>query len=240
MKKIGILLISVMLLGLFGCSGNKNMESSANVSERSVVAESPAKIKKDIGELLENTFMELWKSDIIYIDVEMTVENNEDSNQKDVYKYILASDKNKKTAMINMDQPDNKKLHCIIENDKIYYINDSEKNYKISDYKNTIDEFIKAYTKDMNLGVSESIQLSEDGTTDFKGEKDIAFEKYAIVSTEKNASSITITYYFKDEKPYAEVMQSDKGKTTFIFKSADAKISDNSIFKVPSDYSKKE
>ena len=237
MKKIFIFFMAALVLGMSGCSGSS--ESLVDVSEYSIVAESPEKIKKDMGELFEQTFVELWKSDVIYIDVEMTVENNENSGQKDVYKYVLASDKNKKKAMINMQQPDNKKLHCIIENDKIYDINDSEKTYKVSEYKNTMDDFIRAYTKDMNLGVSESIKLSEDGMTNFNGQEDMTFEKYHISSSEKNASSITITYYFKDDKPYAEVMQSDKGKTTFIFNSVSDSIADGSVFKVPSDYSER-
>ena len=238
MKKFCILFIMVMLLGASGCSQSNDTVSSS-ISENSIVAQSPSKIKKDIGNLFEQTFIELWKSDIIYIDVEMTVENNENSEQKDIYKYTLASNKKQKNAMINMEQPDGKKLHFIINNDKIYDINDSEKTYKTSTYSNTIDEFVKTYTKDMNLGVSESIKFSEDGMTDFNGLGNITFEKYKLSSEEKNSSSITITYYFKDDKPYAEIMQSDKGKTTFMFNSVSDKITDNSIFKIPSGYSER-
>lgn len=238
MKKVCMLFILVMLLGLSACGGN-NTQNSGSVSEYSIVAESPEKIKRDTGELFEKTFVELWKSDVIYIDVEMTVENNENSEKKDVYQYTLAGDKNKKTAMINMNQPDDKKLHCIIENDKIYYINDSEKTYKISEYKNTIDEFIKTYTKDMNLGASESMKFYEDGMTDFNGLGNITFEKYNVLSSDKSVSSINITYYFKDDIPYAEIMQSDKGKTTFMFNAVSDKIADSSIFKIPSEYSEK-
>ena len=75
--------------------------------------------------------------------------------------------------------------------------------------------------------------------TNFNGQEDMTFEKYHISSSEKNASSITITYYFNDDKPYAEVMQSDKGKTTFIFNSVSDSIADGSVFKVPSDYSER-
>ena len=147
LKKI-ILLCGIILM-LAGCSSGKE-GSSKEISEY-MPAEIPQEVsvQRDTGELLESTFMELWKSDTVYIDTEMTVEGN--SDEKSMYKYIIAGDKKNGLAVLEMEQPDGKKVHYIINSKKIYDIDDAEKNYSTEDYEKTVGEFIDICTKDMNL-----------------------------------------------------------------------------------------
>ena len=104
------------------------------------------------------------------------------------------------------------------------------------EYKKSIDSFIRAYTLDMNMGMSESLKIADSGTADFDKQKELDFEKYNVVVSGDSNEKITVTYYFKDGKPYAEVMQSDRGKTTFIFKTVSDTIKDQKIFEVSKDY----
>ena len=232
LKKI-ILLCGIILM-LAGCSSGKE-ESSKEISEY-MPAEVPQEVsvQRDTGELLESTFMELWKSDTVYIDTEMTVEGN--SDEKSMYKYIIAGDKKNGLAVLEMEQPDGKKVHYIINSKKIYDIDDAEKNYSTEDYGKTVGEFIDIYTKDMNLGISESLKLSDSGTSKFEG-KEMEFEKYDVRVSGDSSEKITVTYYFKDEKPYSEVMQSERGKTVFLFKTVSDSIKDKDIFKISDEYS---
>ena len=89
MKKI-ILLLSIILM-LSGCASGKE-ESSRETSEY-MPAEIPQEVsvQRDTGELLESTFIKLWKSDTVYIEAEMTVEGK--SDEKSIYKYVIAGDK---------------------------------------------------------------------------------------------------------------------------------------------------
>ena len=236
MKKI-ILFLSIIIM-LSGCSTGGNSESAVN-SEQSSEIQSEVSVQKDTGELLESTFMELWKSDTVDIEVSMTVEGKEKSNEKQVYQYRIAGSKKNNNAMLEMKEPDGKTVHYIINDDKIYDIDDSEKTYTVSEYKKTVDSFIKAYTTDMNMGMSESLKIADSGTADFDKQKDIEFEKYNVKMSDGTGENITVTYYFKDGKPYAEVMQSDRGKTTFTFKKISDTIKDENIFKVSKGYSEK-
>ena len=220
---------------LSGCSTGGTAESSVN-SEEVPETESEVSVQKDTGELLESTFMKLWKSDTVDIEVTMTVEGKEKTDEKQVYKYRIAGDKKNKNAMLEMEEPDGNKVHYIINENKIYDINDSEKTYNVLEYKKSIDSFIRAYTLDMNMGMSESLKIADSGTADFDKQKELDFEKYNVVVSGDSNEKITVTYYFKDGKPYAEVMQSDRGKTTFIFKTVSDTIKDQKIFEVSKDY----
>ncbi len=232
MKKI-ILLLSIILM-LSGCASGKE-ESSRETSEY-MPAEIPQEVsvQRDTGELLESTFIKLWKSDTVYIEAEMTVEGK--SDEKSIYKYVIAGDKKNKSAMLEMEQPDGKKVHYIINGGKIYDINDSEKSYSAEEYKKTVGEFIDIYTKDMNLGISDSLKLSDSGTGKFEG-KEMEFEKYNVKLSGDSDEKISVTYYFKDGKPFSEVMQSDRGKTVFIFKTVSDSIKNKDIFKISDKYS---
>ena len=233
MKKI-ILFLSIILM-LSGCSTGGTAESSVN-SEEVSETESEVSVQKDTGELLESTFMKLWKSDTVDIEVTMTVESKENSDEKQVYTYRIAGDKKNKTAMLEMKESNGNKEHYIVNDSKIYDINDSEKTYNVLEYKKSIDSFIRAYTLDMNMGMSESLKIADSGTADFDKQKELDFEKYNVVVSDGSSEKITVTYYFKDGKPYAEVMQSDRGKTTFIFKTVSDTIKDQKIFEVSKDY----
>ena len=233
MKKI-ILFLSIILM-LSGCSTGGTAESSVN-SEEVPETESEVSVQKDTGELLESTFMKLWKSDTVDIDVTMTVEGKEKTDEKQVYKYRIAGDKKNKTAMLEMKESNGNKEHYIVNDSKIYDINDSEKTYNVLEYKKSIDSFIRAYTLDMNMGMSESLKIADSGTADFDKQKELDFEKYNVVVSGDSNEKITVTYYFKDGKPYAEVMQSDRGKTTFIFKTVSDTLKDKKIFEVSKDY----
>ena len=221
---------------LSGCSTGGTAESSVN-SEEVPETESEVSVQKDTGELLESTFVKLWKSDTVDIDVTMTVEGKEKTDEKQVYKYRIAGDKKNKTAMLEMKESNGNKEHYIVNDSKIYDINDSEKTYNVLEYKKSIDSFIRAYTLDMNMGMSESLKIADSGTADFDKQKELDFEKYNVVVSDGSSEKITVTYYFKDGKPYAEVMQSDRGKTTFIFKTVSDTIKDQKIFEVSKDYS---
>ncbi len=233
MKKI-MLILSIMLM-LSGCSTGGTAESSVN-SEGVSEIPSEISVQKDTGEFLENTFMKLWKSDTVDIEVTMTVESKENSDEKQIYQYRIAGDKKNKNAMLEMEEPDGNKVHYIINDSKIYDINDSEKTYSVSEYKKTVDSFIKAYTTDM-MGMSESLKIADSGTADFDKQKELDFEKYNVVVSGDSNEKITVTYYFKDGKPYAEVMQSARGKTTFLFKTVSDTLKDRKIFEVSKDYS---
>lgn len=236
MKKATLLLSIILMLS--GCTSGSNTESSVDTSKTPAEIPQQISVQKDIGELLESTFMELWKSDTVDIEVSMTVEGKEKSSGKQVYQYRVAGSKKNKSAMLEMEEPDGKKVHYIINADKIYNIDDSEKTYTVSEYKKTVDSFIKAYTTDMNLGMSESLKIADSGTADFDG-KELDFEKYNVKMSDGAGENITVTYYFKDNKPYAEVMQSDRGKTTFTFKKVSDTIKDENILKVSKDHSEK-
>lgn len=233
MKKI-MLILSIILM-LSGCSTGGTAESSVNSEGESEIP-SEISVQKDTGEFLENTFMKLWKSDTVDISVTMTVEGKEKSDEKQIYTYRIAGDKKNKNVMLEMEEPDGNKVHYIINDSKIYDINDSEKTYSVSEYKKTVDSFIKAYTTDM-MGMSESLKIADSGTADFDKQKELDFEKYNVVVSGNSSEKITVTYYFKDGKPYAEVMQSDRGKTTFLFKTVSDTLKDRKIFEVSKDYS---
>ena len=130
---------------LSGCTSGSNTESSVDTSKTPAEIPQQISVQKDIGELLESTFMELWKSDTVDIEVSMTVEGKEKSSGKQVYQYRVAGSKKNKSAMLEMEEPDGKKVHYIINADKIYNIDDSEKTYTVSEYKKTVDSFIKAF-----------------------------------------------------------------------------------------------
>ena len=63
------------------------------------------------------------------------------------------------------------------------------------------------------------------------------FEKYDVRVSGSSGEKITVTYYFKDEKPYSEVMQSERGKTVFLFRTVSDSIKDKDIFGISDDYS---
>ena len=89
---------------LSGCSTGGTAESSVN-SEEVPETESEVSVQKDTGELLESTFIKLWKSDTVDIEVTMTVEGKEKTDEKQVYKYRIAGDKKNKNAMLEMEEP---------------------------------------------------------------------------------------------------------------------------------------
>ncbi len=220
-----------MLVLLAGCSGNPQEKVSVPSESIQQSSEEP---QRDMDAIVRKAFSDLWKSDVIYIDAEMTVEETEVSESKSVYRYIIAADGKKKSAALEIEQQDTEKVHCIIRDNVLYRINDEGKSYTTEEYKGKIEDFVKAYTKDMNLSET-SMSREDTGLTPFNGQKEIEFVKYRI-AVESGSDKITVTYYLKDEKPYAEVMQSERGKTTILFRSLTNKIADKTIFEVPEDY----
>lgn len=232
-----ILILSIILI-MSGCSSEKNGESSVNSDYTPAEIPQEISVQKDTGEILEKTFVELWKSETVYIEADMTVEGMEKTGEKQVYKYRTAVDGKNKNAMLYMEEPDGKKVHYIINDGKIYDIDNSEKKYSVSEYENTVDSFLKAYTIDMNMGMTEPLKIADTGITEFDGQE-LEFEKYNVKVADGSDENITVTYYFKDGKPYAEVMQSDRGKTSFLFREVSDSIKDSNIFKVSKDYSER-
>ena len=92
-------------------------------------------------------------------------------------------------------------------------------------------------------GKNEQVQDNSDDQSEsliqcveFEG-KEMEFEKYDVRVSGDSSEKITVTYYFKDEKPYSEVMQSERGKTVFLFKTVSDSIKDKDIFKISDEYS---
>ncbi len=218
----GIYLLAVMVL-LSGCTGQAPKQAESSLPVQSSVQE-----EKDIGKMVKETFENLWRSHTIFIDAEMTVEENEGT--KTVYHYVTAADKQKKLAMLKMEPSDGTKVHYILRDGTLHEI-DEQGNDNPSEYSGTVENFIRAYTSDLNLGVNDAMTLTETGTADWNGKTALEFAKYRVSSSEK----ISITYYFDNDKPYAQVMQSERGKTTFLFREITDTVKDTSIFAVKED-----
>ena len=134
---------------------------------------------------------------------------------------------------------------------KCYKLNDSKKEYETAVFENDARYFGEIYTTQIYLGTINNIVLESSGNKDITdndtSEKiPVAYEQYRITSADEMASSsnvensnsgdIKITYYFRNGQPYSEILNSDRGQTVIRFRKVSDKISDNTIFDIPKDY----
>ena len=161
-----------------------------------------------------------------------------------VYNYKIAVDQDKELAMVDIKMPDETYGHLIIKDKKCCKLNDDTKSYMSQDFTENVKAFGEIYTTQLYLGMMNNIKLDSHGKADFESaynekEKDLDYEKYILTPDSDSSDAVSkayITYYFKDGTPYAELLETDLGKTTFIFHKISNKISDDSIFRIPDDY----
>ena len=178
---------------------------------------------------------------------------SEESSQSEnenvmVYNYKIAVDQDKELAMVDIKMPDETYGHLIIKDKKCCKLNDDTKSYMSQDFTENVKAFGEIYTTQLYLGMMNNIRLDSHGKADFESpynekEKDLDYEKYILTPDSDSSDAVSkayITYYFKDGTPYAELLETDLGKTTFIFhkisNKISNKISDDSIFRIPDDY----
>lgn len=263
-----LLLSAILAVSFTGCQifqsneeENKeetSVESNAENSGTQSSQEASEESEQTTGNLLANSFGKLWKSKKYYIDVKMTVEvygesdSSGETSQKSessfyVYDYIIAVDSDNALAGLNMIKSDNSFNHCVIKNNYSYDIDDTSESYTVSPYPDGEVYFAEQYTTDICLGMTDYLVLEDSGSAKYNASsdssaEDVQFEKYKVTSTSEASGSIlgdaTVTYYFKNGGPYAEVMKTAKGQTTFEFRKVSNKIETEDIFKIPENYQK--
>ena len=254
MKKV-FSMISVLILitiffagcGIFRTEEPSDMESSSETSEtttdkESKIQESEKSEPEKIGKLFQNSFGKLRNSNSCYINVKMTVEtfsvssDNTDSGLTD-YEYAIALDKKKKIAALSF----NSFARCVVKNKQSYTINDDSETCTISSYTLGEEYFAEQYTADIYLGMADNMTFSESGTTHYQlssesDSSEVQYEKYQLSHSENSSDNITVTYYFKASRPYAEIMETTNGKTIFEFVAVTDQIEDEKIFDIPDNY----
>lgn len=129
----------------------------------------------------------------------------------------------------------NEKVSIVIK-DSIGYeiVHDSK---QVTTHTSDVDvaEFGSAYTTYLWIGYTDGITLTSSGMTKYNN-TECDYERYLVSSdVTSGTDTATITYYFKDGTPIAEVFESSTEKTTFTFNKVSSDI-DESIFDVPNDY----
>ncbi len=257
MKKIVCILLCLLLPAvLTACSNSSQEESSAPSSApESSAAQEESSQEEVLGELLTDTFGKLQDGTGYYIDVTMIVEGGTNSTsssenrqssetERMSYHYQVAVDQNSDRAMLMMQMPDGTTGHLLIDNKVCYKLDDEAHTYMKQDYPYNAYSFGRLYTTDLYLGMMNYLHLDSSGTGDFRLSEDgkaatLDYEKYRLTADEQESNPFqeaVITYYFKDRKPYAEVLETDKGKTTFLFTTVSDTVKDPSVFAIPEGY----
>lgn len=254
MKKLICILLSLMLITLASaCTNDTGEESVSELSteEQSSEAEESSEEEKPEYDKLRNTFGKLWSGDYYYIDVRMIVESadttvsgQESGAEKTEYSYQIAVDQISDRAMLNMNTPDGTTGHLLINGKKCYKLDDGNKEYSEQEYPYNAKRFGEIYTTDIYLGMMNYLTPESCGKKSFQADEQTApeeldYEQYRLTPDSDASDAVTeahITYYFKNDIPYAEVLETDKGKTTFIFKEITDKPVSYKIFELPSDY----
>lgn len=260
-----IIIANIICLNGCGVSKDENSESSKTESSSKVSNTDTEESKKQsskeqsendsVGKLLESSFDKILKNNTYYIDVKMTVElfggkeesneNSDSDNTLMVYNYTVALDSEKAVAGIKMSNPDGSSNHCVVKNNKSYNIDTEAKKYTVSYYPESETYFAGQYTTDIYLGTTDYLKLEDSGTTTYKGlsgqeSVNVEFEKYKTTKSDGNGANVPkdteVTYYFKENKPYAEIIKTPNGQTTFEFREVSETILDDDIFYVPSDF----
>ena len=213
-------------------SGIKKQESK---TEESKTEESKTEESKTEESKTEESETEESKTEESKTEETSEESKSEESSQSEnesvmVYNYKIAVDQDKELAMVDIKMPDETYGHLIIKDKK--------------DFTENVKAFGEIYTTQLYLGMMNNIKLDSHGKADFESpynekEKDLDYEKYILTPDSDSSDAVSkayITYYFKDGTPYAELLETDLGKTTFIFHKISNKISDDSIFRIPDDY----
>ncbi len=264
MKKIVCIIIGVLILwSCTACSQNSNDEQSAtgaegshtekeisnDTSESFVSENSLSDTPEGMGEQLYNSFGKFWTGTYYYIDMVMRVEPADQESSSDTafvseYNYKIAVDQDDELAMLNMTMPDGTTGHLIIKDGKCYKLDDKNKNYMVQDYPYSVKGFGELYTTDLYIGMMNHIMLEKQGKEDFKLSENenpvkLDFEKYKLTPDSESSDAVTeayITYYFDNGKPYAQLLETDKGKTIFIFNEITDKRGSDNLFEIPGNY----
>lgn len=258
MKRIiGVLVCVALLVTAGGCQQNGETTEASNQEEVSAAASGGTEASAEPiqpGEKLQNSFVKLWDGTGYEMDVTMLVESEEglppdtSENSKTTdgvmkYHYQVAVDQNTDRAMLLMEMPDGTVGHLVIDNQVCYKLNDEEKTVEKQTYPYNAYSFGQLYTTELFLGITRDLQLTDSGSREVKlGEaekQELAFESYRFVPEEQASQSfqdMTVTYYFQQDKPFGEVVETARGKTTFVFQKVSDSIREPSVFEIPSDY----
>ena len=167
---------------------------------------------------------------------DVSAESSSDSSMKTVtYDYIIAVDfKNDKAGLNMISEMGNRAT--VVDDYTIYEINHKDKTYTKSPYNGHAEDFGEEFTVKICLGIINNCTLVDSGKTTYKGQ-DVLFEKYTVQSQLPGVSDPEITYYFdSSQKPVAEEVVTETGKSTFTFRTVSNTIPVQDILKVPAVY----
>lgn len=220
-------------------ASDASIEGSSDTSEES----------RDYGNnLVMKSFGELWMGDEYYIDVMMTSEydpsklasaseGTSGETKTAHYDYIIAVDFANNKAGLNMIS-DNGATCYVIKNGRLYDIDHSTKTYTEELYGGQAENFGEEFTVKRCLGTINNCTLIDSGTTEYEGNQ-VKFEKYTLASQDPAYKDPEIIYYFAmNGKPVAEIVTTEAGKTTFVFRTVSGTIPVEDILEIPAGYTK--
>lgn len=252
-----------LLISAGACSSDTKTESSEEseaVSASSDSSEDTTQESSDtapVSRLLDQTFGKLWNNPTYWITADMIVETevfgasdtSENTPAVSAYHYTVTVDRKQNRGMVNMTYPDQSNVHLIIKGGQLYDINDKDKVYSTQTFEEPLGTFGEAWTTKLSLGVTENLVYQSGGAANFTDPltsetTEVTYETYCLSSVSSIASDdssdgsdeMTFTYYFKDQQPIAEVMQTRQGKTTFLFREIYDSVSDQSVFLIDKEY----
>ncbi len=245
-RNLTFMLLAVICLSLSACSPSAEPEQSSETESSVVSTQESEQSKAPTNELLQNSFGKLLVGKDYSISIKMTVVTFSDSSSDEDtsvdYTYDLIVNGSKSRAYLLMRQDKEIKGHYIIKDKKLYDLNDENAEYKISPYDNDVANFGKRFTTGIYLGISETLTVQENGTAAYTSTNKVKtdhlqYEKYTINSTNNQPmEQTTVTYYFKDKTPIAEVLETENGKTIFEFTQLSDKATDDTVYTIPDEY----
>ena len=257
-KALVWILWGAVLLTAGGCGQSEQVSEESVPEEPSL--EAPSRVEESseeirLGEKLQNSFEKLWDSTSYEMEVTMLVESHEDRTSRTDdsgteadgtmrYHYQVAVDQNSDRAMLLMEMPDGTTGHLLIDNRVCYKLDDAAKTYEQQTYPYNAYSFGQLYTTELFLGMTDFLQLCDSGSrevelTELK-KQTLDFESYRFTPGEEVSEALqdmTVTYYFRSDIPVCEVVETEQGKTTFLFDYISDKVEDVSVFEIPADYS---
>ncbi len=248
MKKRICLFLSLTVLLLFSsCSKNPEPDHSDETSQVSSQEASPVPEESSDpmkGAILPSVLGFLQDGSSYYLKAEMKVEKTGKPDQSKQYQLLIAVDLQKNTAMVFAEMPD-ETIHVLVKNKMSYRIHDEEKSYSVQRFTGGLASLAKSYTSDLYLGVTTGLSLIESGKasitlTDGSAPVSADYEKFEMLNTVSSTDALYFTYYYIQQKPVMEIMETSSGKTTYIFREISDTIKDTSVFSLPSDYTVKD